>query len=161
MSMIIELRAELDEFEARFDLYPVTGVVGAEIVLHTNSSAEEEGPTAEAVEEAIEQLCGDMVLTLATLGIGGHVRFMNGEDPSSEDGAAISRALAHTPDPVKISPEFCEETQQSRKEEREKTTEFLSALSHEMKEEGIRRGLNKEERAEMTIGDLTNPPDEE
>ena len=159
--MIIELRAELDEFEARFDLYPATGVVGAEIVLQTNSSAEEEGPTAEAVEEAIEQLCGDMVLTLATLGIGGHVRFMNGEDPSSEDGAAISRALANTPDPVKISPEFCEEMQQSRKEEREKTTEFLSALSHEMKEEGIRRGLNKEERAEMTIDDLTNPPDEE
>jgi hypothetical protein len=161
MSMIIELRAELDEFEARFDLYPVTGVVGAEIVLHTNFLAEEEGPTAEAVEEAIEQLCGDMVLTLATLGIGGHVRVMNGEDPSSEDGAAISRALANTPDPVKISPEFCEEMQQSRKEEREKTTKFLGALSHEMKEEGIRRGLNKEERAEMTIGDLTNPPDEE
>ncbi len=159
--MIIELRAELDEFEARFDLYPVTGVVGAEIVLQTNFSAEEEGPTAEALEEAIEQLCADMVLTLATLGIGGHVRFMNGEDPSSEDGAAISRALANTPDPVKISREFCEEMQQSRKEEREKTTKFLGALSHEMKEEGIRRGLNKEERAEMTIGDLTNPPDEE
>ena len=159
--MIIELRAELDEFEARFDLYPVTGVVGAEIVLQTNFSAEEEGPTAEALEEAIEQLCADMVLTLATLGIGGHVRFMNGEDPSSEDGAAISRALANTPAPVKISPEFCEEMQQSRKEEREKTTKFLGALSHEMKEEGIRRGLNKEERAEMTIGDLTNPPDEE
>ena len=161
MSMIIELRAELDEFEARFNLFPVTGVVEAEIVMQTNFSAEEEGPTAEAVEEAIEQLCGDMVLTLATLGIGGHVRFMNGEDPSSEDGAAISRALANTPDPVKISPEFCEEMQQSRKEEREKTTKFLGALSHEMKEEGIRRGLNKEERAEMTIGDLTNPPDEE
>ncbi|MDQ3833339.1 MAG: hypothetical protein M3315_06845 [Actinomycetota bacterium] len=161
MSMIIELRAELDEFEVRFDLYPVTGVVGAEIVLQTNFSAEEEGPTAEALEEAIEQLCADMVLTLATLGIGGHVRFMNGEDPSSEDGAAISRALANTPAPVKISREFCEEMQQSRKEEREKTTKFLGALSHEMKEEGIRRGLNKEERAEMTIGDLTNPRDEE
>ncbi len=159
--MIIELRAELDEFEVRFDLYPVTGVVGAEIVLQTNFSAEEEGPTAEALEEAIEQLCADMVLTLATLGIGGHVRFMNAEDPSSEDGAAISRALANTPAPVKISPEFCEEMQQSRKEEREKTTKFLGALSHEMKEEGIRRGLNKEERAEMTIDDLTNPPDEE
>jgi hypothetical protein len=145
--MQVWIQDSLDELQAVADLGD------AKLVVSDYSLFEEELDEDRLVE-IFRELLEKIVVELARLGQAGEVRFFMEEDPNSELGKAMHRALANVPNSVVIPPEVCEEVRRSKAEDETQAKDWLGRLRKAMREEGLRRGLNKEQREKMTLGEF-------
>ena len=154
----VELRGE-DVLEAAADLYPGTGISG-EIVVNDYSLTEEE-LDEDALVPLIENLVAEMLRALARLNLAGDVSFVReGPAPEDEIERAIDRVLANMPNIVRITPAHCEHAKEEAAQEAAQEAAFHKSLDLEFKEEGLKRGLNKEERSKVTLAELLDLDDD-
>ena len=152
----VELRNHFGVLEAAAELYPGTGIAG-EIVVNDHALSEEE-LDEDALVPVIENLVAEMLRALARLNLVGDVSFVReGPAPDDEVERAIDRVLANMQSTiVRITPAHCEHA----KEEAAQEVAFHKSLDLEFKEEGLKRGLNKEERSKVTLGELLDLDDD-
>lgn len=150
----VELRGRSDVLEAAADLYPGTGISG-EIVVNDYALIEEE-LDEDALVLVIENLVAETLRALARLNLVGDVSFVReGPAPDDEVERAIDRVLANMQSTiVRITPALCEHAKEAAAQEAAQEEAFYKGLDLEFKKEGLRRGLNKEERSKATLGEL-------
>ncbi len=145
--MIVVLREEFDVLEAVADLGDATLLV-SDYSLIEDYPVDEDG-----LVKIFEDLQLKICVVLARMGQVVEVTFYMDEDPSSDLGMAMERALENTPSSVVITPELVEQVQLEAAEEARQTKWIFERLEKVVKEEGLKRGLNKEERQKITLGE--------
>jgi hypothetical protein len=145
--MQVELKDSFDVLQA------VADIGDAQIVVNDYSLTEEEIDD-DGIVEIFKDLQVRIVAVLARLGLHGEVRFWMDVSPTSKLGNLIKRSLEGAPRSVVITPEFCEQARQDEAEAERQTAEMFKALKKDMRAEGLRRGLDKEQRAKMTLSEF-------
>ena len=117
-------------------------------------------------EDELEEAITGMYRTLAWLGLTGEVNiYFDGstiESPSDGEAEAVDavlRRLYGESGPT-ITPDDVARVHQEVGEEENRITGRFDTLIRRMKEEGLRRGLNKEEREKMTVEDALRDDEE-
>jgi hypothetical protein len=156
----VELRNHFGVLEAAAELYPGTGIAG-EIVVNDHALSEEE-LDEDALVPVIENLVAEMLRALARLNLGGDVSFVReGPAPDHEVERAIDCVLANMQSTiVRITPAHCEHAKEEAAQEAAQEAAFHKSLDLEFKEEGLKRGLNKEERSKVTLAELLDFDDD-
>ena len=155
----VGLRNHFGVLEAAAELYPGTGIAG-EIVVNDHALSEEE-LDEDALVPVIENLVPEMLRALARLNLVGDVSFVReGPAPEDEVERAIDRVLANMPNIVRITPAHCEHAKEEAAQEAAQEAAFHKSLDLEFKEEGLKRGLNKEERSKVTLAELLDLDDD-
>ena len=145
----------------------VSGTLEAKVELELGKTTSTIVVTAhdEGKDELEEAITG-MYRTLAWLGLTGEVNiYFDGstiESPSDGEAEAVDavlRRLYGESGPT-ITPEDVARVHQEVGEEENRIAGRFGTLIRRMKEEGLRRGLNKEEREKMTVEDALRDDEE-
>ncbi len=154
--MLIELRLSDGVPEASANLEFGTGdradIVVSMIyeVLMYDDDEEEMG-----YEELITKVIAKMHRTLAYLGLCGRMFFdpsgLTYDDEVREEAKRVLDGLSEQD--LTITPEDVVRVRREEAEASEKTAALFKKLETSAKEEGLRRGLGKEERSRMTLGE--------
>ena len=167
MPLYVELElASLDILKARVEIDFITGVIGSELVVENRdlfkrgleTDDDDEIEYGELVE-MVKKLVSDTVQSLAVLGVVGDIRFgyeVSGHPDDEDVEKAMDEVLQSIPNPARITLELVAEARKAAREGIEKEAQLYKSLSRAMQEEGLKRGLNKEERDNMTIWELAN-----
>jgi hypothetical protein len=167
MPLYVELElASLDILKARVEIDFITGVIGSELVVENRdlfkrgleTDDDDEIEYGELVE-MVKKLVSDTVQSLAALGVVGDIRFgyeVSGHPDDEDVEKAMDEVLQSIPNPARITLELVAEARKAAREGMEKEAQLYKSLSRAMQEEGLKRGLNKEERDNMTIGEFAN-----
>jgi hypothetical protein len=167
MPLYVELElASLDILKARVEIDFITGVIGSELVVENRdlfkrgleTDDDDEIEYGELVE-MVKKLVSDTVQSLAVLGVVGDIRFgyeVSGHPDDEDVEKAMDEVLQSIPNPARITLELVAEARKAAREGMEKEAQLYKSLSRAMQEEGLKRGLNKEERDNMTIGEFAN-----
>ena len=145
----------------------VSGTLEAKVELELGKTTSTIGVIAhDEGEDELEEAITGMYRTLAWLELIGEVNiYFDGstiESPSDEEAEAVDavlRRLYGESGPT-ITPEDVARVHQEVGEEEDRITGRFDTLIRRMKEEGLRRGLNKEEREKMTVEDALRDDEE-
>ena len=144
----------------------VSGTLEAKVELELGKTTSTIVVTAHDEGDDLEEAITGMYRTLAWLGLTGEVNiYFDGstiESPSDEEAEAVDavlRRLYGESGPT-ITPEDVARVHQEVGEEEDRITGRFGTLIRRMKEEGLRRGLNKEEREKMTVEDALRDDEE-
>ena len=153
--MDIELREAGGVLQAVADLYPITGETGAEIVINDYTLIDEE-LDEDGLVAVYEELVFRMLKVLNLLGHRESVALYGESGGNDELDRAMKRVLQGIPEKKEeVLRRLGEGLASSSSESgRSEAGDDLKSLSQAMKEEGLRRGLNKEERKRATLGEL-------
>ena len=122
-----------------------------------------DGPRTEIVvngyeDDTYEDVTRQICRALAVLGFRGEVRlFCDGG--ADEEEREIFAIVGHLTGTLHLTDEYAARVAAEEVEQAEKESTDFGRITRFMQEEGLRRGLNREERAKLTLGEVFKDPD--
>jgi hypothetical protein len=123
-----------------------------------------DGPRTEIVvngyeDDSYEDVARQMCRALAVLGIRGEVRLFCDAGAEEEEKREIFANVGHLKGVLHLTDEYAARVAAEEVEHSEKEDADFGRIMRFMQEEGLRRGLNKEERAKLTLGEVFKDPE--
>jgi hypothetical protein len=106
-------------------------------------------------EDVARQICR----ALAMLGFRGEVRLFCDAGAEEEEKREIFANVGHLKGELHLTDEYAARVAAEEVEHSEKEDADFGRIMRFMQEEGLRRGLNKEERAKLTLGEVFKDPE--
>ena len=122
-----------------------------------------DGPRTEIVvngyeEDTYEDATRQMCRALAVLGFRGEVRLFCDAGADEEEKREIFANVGHLNGVLWLTEEYAGRVAAEEVEQAEKESTDFGRITRFMQEEGLRRGLNKEEREKLTLGEAFEEP---
>jgi hypothetical protein len=123
-----------------------------------------DGPRTEIVvngyeNDTYEEVTRQMCRALAVLGFRGEVRLFCDGGAEEEEKREIFANVGHLNGVLHLTDEYAAGVAAEEAEQTEKEDADFGRITRFMQEEGLRRGLNKEERAKLTLGEAFKDPE--
>jgi hypothetical protein len=123
-----------------------------------------DGPRTEIVvngyeDDSYEDVARQMCRALAVLGFRGEVRLFCEAGAEEEEKREIFANVGHLKGVLHLTDEYAARVAAEEVEHSEKEDADFGRIMRFMQEEGLRRGLNKEERAKLTLGEVFKDPE--
>ncbi len=112
-------------------------------------------------DDTYESAARQMVRALALLGFRGEVELFYDGMGGEEEKQEILATIARLSDTLQITHEDAMRAASEEVERAEEEQAAFKRLDSFIQEEGLRRGLNKEEREKLTLGDVLEPQEDE
>jgi len=125
-----------------------------------------DGPRTEIVVNGYEHdtykdVTRQMCRALAVLGFRGEVRLFCDGGAEEEEKQEIFANVGHLKDSLWLTDEYTARVPAEEVEQAEKEDADFGRIKRFMQEEGLRRGLNKEERAKLKLGQVFKDPEDQ
>ena len=125
-----------------------------------------DGPRTEIVvdgyeDDTYEDVTRQICRTLAVLGFRGEVRLFCDAGAEEEEKREIFARVGHLKGLLWLTDEYAGRVAAEEVEQAEKESTNFGRITRFMQEEGLRRGLNKEERKRLTLGEAFKDPEGE
>ena len=125
-----------------------------------------DGPRTEIVvngyeDDTYEDVTRQICRTLAVLGFRGEVRLFCDGGADEEEKRKIFANVDHLKGVLWLTDEYAARVAAEEVERAEKESTDFGRITRFMQEEGLRRGLNKEERKRLTLGEAFKDPEGE
>src|ERR671910_663245 len=125
-----------------------------------------DGPRTEIVvdgyeDDTYEDVTRQICRALAVLGFRGEVRLFCDGGADEEEKREIFASVGHLKGVLWLTDEYAGRVAAEEVEQAEKENADFGRITRFMQEEGLRRGLNKEEREKLTLGEAFKDPDGE
>jgi hypothetical protein len=118
-----------------------------------------DGPRTEIVANGYEDVTRQICRALAVLGFRGEVRLFCEAGTEEEEKREIFANVGHLKGVLQLTDEYTRCVDAEGVEQAEKESTDFGRITRFMQEEGLRRGLNKEERAKLTPGEVFKDPE--
>ena len=123
-----------------------------------------DGPRTEIVvngyeDDSYEDVAQQICRALAVLGFRGEVRLFCDAGADEEEKREIFANVGHLNGVLWLTDEYAGRVAAEEVEQAEKESTDFGRITRFMQEEGLRRGLNKEERAKLTLGEAFKDPE--
>ena len=123
-----------------------------------------DGPRTEIVvngyeDDTYEDVTRQMCRALAVLGFRGEIRLFCNGGADEEQKREIFANVGHLEGTLSLTDEYAARVAAEAVEQAEKEDADFGRIKRFMQEEGLRRGLNKEEREKLTLGEAFRDPE--
>ena len=123
-----------------------------------------DGPRTEIVangheDDTYDDVARQICRALAVLGFRGEVRLFCDAGSEEEEKREIFANVGHLEGVLWLTDEYARRVAAEKVEQAEKESTDFGRVTRFMQEEGLRRGLNREERAKLTLGEVFKDPD--
>jgi hypothetical protein len=109
----------------------------------------------DSYEDVARQICR----ALAVLGFRGEVRLFCDAGADEKEKREIFANVGHLKGTLHLTDEYAERVAAEEVEQAKKEDADFGTIMRFMREEGLRRGLNKEEREKLTLGEAFKDPE--
>ena len=116
-----------------------------------------DGYEDDTYEDVTRQICS----ALAVLGFRGEVRLFCDGGADEEEKREIFAKVGHLTGTLHLTDEYAARVAAEEAEQAEQESTDFGRITRFMQEEGLRRGLNKEERQRLTLGEAFKDPEGE
>ena len=125
-----------------------------------------DGPRTEIVvngyaEDSYEDVTRQLCRALAVLGLRGEVRLFCNGVADEEEKREIFADVGHLEGALCLTDEYAARVAAEEAEQAAKEDADFDRIKRFMQEEGLRRGLNKEEREKLTLGQVFKDPEDQ
>jgi hypothetical protein len=123
-----------------------------------------DGPRTEIVvdgyeDDTYEDVTRQICRALAVIGFRGEVRLFCDAGAEEEEKREIFASVGHLKGMLWLTDEYAGRVAAEEVEQAEKESTDFGRITRFMQEEGLRRGLNKEERAKLALGEAFKDPE--
>ena len=123
-----------------------------------------DGPRTEIVvngydDDTYENVARQICRALAVLGFRGEVRLFCDGGADEEEKREIFASVGHLKGVLQLTDDYAARVAAEEVERAEQESTDFGRIMRFMQEEGLRRGLNKEERKQLTLGEAFKDPE--